>query len=109
MTEISFDEFKKIELKVGKIKEVEKIAGADKLLKLKVDIGKEIQIVAGIAKHYTAKELKNKRVVVVANLKPVKLKGVESNGMLLAAVDDAENKVVLLTTGKEIKEGANVQ
>ncbi len=110
MDEISHDEFSKAELKVGMIMEAEKVKNADKLLKLKVDLGgKQIQLVAGIAQHYSVDEVVGKKIVVVANLKPAKLRGIESQGMLLAAVDKEENKVILLTTDKDIKPGANVQ
>ncbi|WP_039767516.1 methionine--tRNA ligase [Caldicellulosiruptor sp. F32] len=105
---ISIEDFAKIELKVAKILEAEKIEGADKLLKLIVDLGDERrQIVAGIAKHYKPEELIGKKIVVVANLKPAKLRGVESQGMLLAASIDDE--LCLITPEKDIKEGARVK
>lgn len=104
---ISIEDFSKIELKVAKILEAEKIEGADKLLKLIVDLGDEKrQIVAGIAKHYSPDQLIGKKIVVVANLKPAKLRGVESQGMLLAASIDDE--LCLITPEKDIKEGARV-
>jgi len=107
---ISFDEFKKIELKVGTIISAEKHPNANKLYILKVDLGEENprQLVAGIAKFYSLEELENKKIIVVANLEPAKLRGVESNGMLLAAEDD-ENNVVLLTIEKEMKNGSLVR
>ncbi|WAM31463.1 methionine--tRNA ligase [Caldicellulosiruptor naganoensis] len=105
---ISIEDFAKIELKVAKILEAEKIEGADKLLKLIVDLGDEKrQIVAGIAKHYSPEELVGKKIVVVANLKPAKLRGVESQGMLLAASIDDD--LCLITPEKDIKEGAKVK
>ncbi|ABP65833.1 methionyl-tRNA synthetase [Caldicellulosiruptor saccharolyticus DSM 8903] len=105
---ISIEDFSKIELKVAKILEAEKIEGADKLLKLIVDLGDEKrQIVAGIAKHYSPDQLIGKKIVVVANLKPAKLRGVESQGMLLAASIDDE--LCLITPEKDIKEGARVK
>ncbi len=105
---ISIEDFSKIELKVAKILEAEKIEGADKLLKLIVDLGDEKrQIVAGIAKHYSPEELVGKKIVVVANLKPAKLRGVESQGMLLAASIDDD--LCLITPEKDIKEGAKVK
>ncbi len=108
MSEIGIEEFQKIDIRIGKIKEAEKIENADKLFRLKVDIGeKEIQIVAGIAKYYNSGELLNKKIIVLTNLKPVKLKGILSEGMLLAA-DDNKN-IALLTTDKEVKEGAMVK
>ena len=85
----------------------EKVAGADKLLKLQIKIGEENrQIVAGIAQQYSPQDLINRKIVVVANLKPAKVKGIESNGMLLAAQDGGS--LVLLTTDKDIKDGARV-
>lgn len=105
---ISIDDFAKIELKVAKILEAERIEGADKLLKLIVDLGDEKrQIVAGIAKHYKPEELVGKKIVVVANLKPAKLRGVESQGMLLAA--SIGDELCLISPEKDIKEGAKVK
>ena len=106
---IPFDEFRKVKLVVGQIKEAEKIAGKDKLLKLKVDIGnKVIQLISRIAPYYPLEELKGKKIVVVENLQPAKLGGEMSNGMLLAA-DDKKGKVVLLTVDKEIENGSEVR
>ncbi|WP_010681080.1 methionine--tRNA ligase [Acetivibrio cellulolyticus] len=87
---ISIEDFAKIDLRVAKVLEAEKVEGADKLLKLKLEMGEEIrQVVSGIAKHYSPDELIGKFVILVANLKPVKLKGIESQGMILAALDKA--------------------
>ena len=84
--EIVYDDFAKLDLRVATIIHAEKVAKADKLLKLEVDLGFEKRtIVSGIAKHFTAEELINKQVVIVANLAPRKLKGIESNGMILTA------------------------
>ena len=92
---ITFDEFKKVELKVALILEAERVEGTDKLMKLQLDIGgKKRQIVAGIATAYRAENLVGKNIVVVANLEPVKLRGVESNGMLLAASIDGRPELV---------------
>ncbi|ADQ08018.1 methionyl-tRNA synthetase [Caldicellulosiruptor hydrothermalis 108] len=105
---ITIDDFAKIELKIAKVLEAHKIEGADKLLKLIVDLGDEKrQIVAGIAKHYTPDELVGKKIVVVANLKPAKLRGVESQGMLLAA--SIGDELCIITPEKDIKEGAKVK
>lgn len=105
---ISFDEFKKMELKIGTITSVEEHPKADKLYILKVDLGDdERQLVAGIKQHYTIEELQGKRVIVVANLEPAMLRGVESQGMVLAAEDENKN-VVLLTTDKDIPNGSSV-
>lgn len=84
--QIGIDVFGQVELKVGQVKACDKVAGADKLLRLEVDLGSEVrQIVSGIAKYYNPDDLVGQKVVVVTNLKPVKLRGVESNGMILAA------------------------
>lgn len=105
---ISFEEFKKLELRIGKIITAEKVAGADKLLQLTVDIGPEQrQVVAGIAKWYSPEELIGRQVVVVANLAPAKIRGVESRGMLLAA--DVDGSAVLLMPDKETPVGSTVR
>jgi len=104
----SLDEFKKIELKVGTIKSAEPHPKADRLVVLKVDLGsEERQLVAGIKKYYELDELVGKKIVVVANLEPAVLRGVESQGMLLAA-EDAEGNVKLLTVDGDISNGATV-
>ena len=108
MTNISLAEFQKVELTTGKISEVQDHPKADKLYVLKVDIGKkEIQLVAGLKQHYTKKELEGKTIIVVKNLEPAELRGVKSEGMLLAAEKDG--KVVLLGTEKDIGTGAKIQ
>ncbi|KYO67269.1 methionine--tRNA ligase [Thermovenabulum gondwanense] len=105
---ITIEDFGKVELRVAEVIEAEKIQGADKLLKLQVKIGEEKrQIVAGIAKFYSPEELIGKKIVVVANLKPAKLKGVESQGMLLAAsIDD---KLSIITVERDVPSGAKVK
>ncbi len=105
---IDITDFAKVDLRVAKIVQAERVEGADKLLKLEIDIGSETrQIVAGIAKHYSPEELVGKKIVVVANLKPAKLRGIESNGMLLAASD--ENSVSILTPLKDVEIGSKVK
>ncbi len=105
---IEITDFGKIDLRVAEILEAEKVEGADKLLKLKVSLGEEErQIVAGIAQHYAPEELVGKHIVVVANLKPAKLRGIESQGMLLAASD--EETVSILTPLKGVKVGSKVK
>lgn len=104
---ITIDDFDKVQLKIAKVLECEKVEGADKLLKLQLEVGEEKrQVVSGIAKHYKPEELIGKYVVLVANLKPVKLRGIESNGMILAASDN--NTLTLVTPMSEIKSGADV-
>ncbi len=108
MEEISFNEFQKLDLRVAKIKKAEDHPNADKLVVLKVDIGGEIRtLVAGIKQYYTPKELVGKKIIVVTNLKPANLRGIESKGMLLAAVND--DKIVLVQPEKDIEIGAKVQ
>jgi len=105
---ISFEEFQKIDLRVGKIVEAEKVEGADKLLKLKVDLGAEKrQLVAGIAKFYQPKDLIGREIVVVVNLEPKTLIGIESQGMLLTA--DIEGKPVLLKPDEEVPPGTKIR
>jgi len=109
-SEITIEDFDKIDLRVVKILEAEKIKGADKLLKLKVDLGgEERQIVSGIAKHYEPEKLIGKKVILVANLKPVKLRGVESFGMILAASTEDKEKLVLATVDDDIETGSQVK
>jgi len=100
METIKFDDFKKIDLRVGKILEVEEIEGADKLYLLTVDIGDETRkLVAGIKKWYKREELVGKTIVVAVNLEPKVIRGIESKGMLLATLFDTQLSV--LTTDKD--------
>ncbi|MEZ5162940.1 MAG: methionine--tRNA ligase subunit beta [Fimbriimonadaceae bacterium] len=106
--EIEFPDFMKVNLKVARIIEAEPVEGSDKLMKLQVKIGEESrQIVAGIKKVYTPEDLIGRQVVVVYNLKPAKLMGIESQGMVLAA-DDADGNAILLQPDKEAPEGSSV-
>ena len=108
-SEITIDEFAKVKLKVGRVLEAEPVEGADKLMKLQVVIGEERrQIVAGIRKNYTPVDLIGRQVIVCVNLKPVKLRGIESQGMLLAATD-LEGGAILLQPDKEAPEGTGVR
>ncbi len=104
---ITIDDFAKIDLRVAKVLEAEKIEGTDKLIKFKLKLGDEVrQVVSGIAKYYKPDELKGMDVILVANLKPVKLKGVESQGMILTA--SGKKDLVLLTTDKDTDSGNKV-
>ena len=104
---VTIDEFRKIDLKIATIKSVEAHPNADRLLVLKVDLGsEERQIVAGIKAHYAPEELIGRQVVVVANLETAKLRGVESQGMVLAASDG--DRIVVLTPEKNVATGAKV-
>ncbi len=105
---IDIAKFKEVSLRVGHILTAEKVEKADKLLKFTVDTGSEIRtIVSGIAKFYTPEEMVGKQVVVVANLKPAKLRGIESQGMLLCAVT-AEGDVVIVSPEKPVPAGSEV-
>ncbi|HSY59785.1 MAG TPA: methionine--tRNA ligase [Terriglobales bacterium] len=107
---ITIDDFAKVELRVGIVKSAEKVQGADKLLKVMVDIGDEVrQVLAGIALAYAPEDLVGRKVVVVANLAPRKMRGQESNGMLLAASDGPDGKPVLVTFAEDIPAGAKVK
>jgi len=104
---IFIDDFRKIELKIATVKSAELHPNADKLMVLQIDLGAEQrQICAGIRNHYTPEELVGKQVVVVANLETAKLRGLESQGMLLAVSD--EGRVIILTPEKSVLAGAKV-
>ncbi|MBN2538289.1 methionine--tRNA ligase [candidate division WOR-3 bacterium] len=104
---LEFDEFRRVKLVIAKVLEAERVEGTDKLLKLKVDLGEEQrQVVAGIGRTYDPASLVGRSIVLVANLKPAKIRGVESNGMLLAAV--AGEDVSLVTVDRAIAPGSEV-
>jgi methionyl-tRNA synthetase len=106
--EIVFDDFSKIDLRVGTIVSAEKVVKADKLLKLLIDLGFEKRtIISGIALHFKPEEIINKQVVVVANLAPRKMRGIESNGMILMA-EDEEGKLYFVNPDKAIDNGSGV-
>jgi len=106
---LSIEEFRKIHLKVGKVIAVERVEGAKKLLRIQVDIGTEVrQIVAGIAEKYAPETLMGKQIVVVTNLAPAVIRGVESRGMLLAA-DDGTGQATVVTFEEPVKVGATVR
>ncbi|OOP56474.1 MAG: methionine--tRNA ligase subunit beta [Candidatus Brocadia carolinensis] len=107
---ISIEDFLKIDLRVAEVKHAEPHPNADKLLILKIDAGDGVegrQIVAGIRSAYNPEDLIGKKIVIVNNLAPATLRGVESQGMLLAAKDDGH--VVILTTEKDVKPGSKIQ
>lgn len=112
MTEgvIDFPDFEKVDLRVAEIKNVEDIEGADKLYKLSLDVGElgERVICAGIKEHYSKNDLQGMKIVIVANLAPRKLRGIESQGMLLAAVNDEHSKVLLVSPGDSADPGMKV-
>lgn len=107
LPEISFEEFQKVDLRVAKVLEAEAVPKSAKLIKLKIDIGEVRTIVAGIGKDYKPEELVGRKILVVVNLKPTKLMGVESRGMLLAT--DAEGGLALATFDKDVKTGAKIR
>lgn len=103
----TIEDFTKIKLTTARVLTAENIPNTTKLLKLQIDLGSEKrQIVAGIAEHYRPEELVGKTIIVIANLQPAKIRGVESNGMLLAAKKDG--KLCLLTTSEEMEPGATI-
>lgn len=107
MSTISFEEFKKLDIRIGKITKAERIRRSNKLILLEVDLGSEKrQLVAGLAPYYAPEELVGKEIVVLANLEPKVFMGYKSQGMLLAAVVDG--KPVLLQPEKEVPPGARV-
>jgi methionyl-tRNA synthetase len=107
---ITIEDFAKVEMRVGEIKSAERVAGADKLLKVMVDIGGEVrQLVAGIAEVYKSEDLIGRKVIVVVNLQPRKLRGVESNGMIVAASVGPEGKPVLAGFLEDVPPGARLK
>lgn len=103
----SIADFQKLDLRVGEIKDAVPAEGSDKLFVLKVDVGgRQIQLVAGLRGHYTEGELVGRKIVVIANLDPAKIRGIESQGMLLAAVDG--KNVSLLSADEKASVGAKV-
>ena len=105
---IGIEDFAKVELKVGRVISAERVEKTEKLIRLRVNIGEERQIVAGIGKSYSPEYLVGKEIIVVANLKPAKLMGIDSQGMLLAATD-RDGTCSLLVVDREVKEGARVK
>jgi tRNA-binding protein len=104
---ISIDEFRKVELKIATIRSAEAHPNADKLMVLQIDLGSEQrQICAGIRNHYAPEELIGKQIVVVANLETAMLRGLESQGMLLAASD--KGRVIILTPERTVAPGSKV-
>ncbi len=108
MEYISFEDFQKVDIRLAEIKEAERVEGSEKLLKLLLSLGKEERtVVAGIAKYYKPEELINKKVLMVYNLKPRKIMGIESQGMLVALYDG--NQLSLIVPDKtDIKIGTRI-
>lgn len=105
---ISFGDFQKVEMKVGKVLSAEKVEGTDKLVKIEIDIGETRTMVAGIMPDYSPEDIVGKQIVVVTNLEPRTIKGTESNAMLLAAVEEGD-KVTLIVPDKEVKPGTAIE
>ena len=102
---IGIEDFARVQMRVGQILEAEKVPGSRKLIRMRVDIGTEVrQVVAGIAEAYDPSALLNKKVVIVANLRPARIMGIESDGMVVAASDGATP--VLVTFTEEVRNGA---
>jgi methionyl-tRNA synthetase len=109
MGNVTFNEFQKMDIRVGEIKVVEDVPGADKLYKIIVDIGgEERYLVAGIKLHYPKDELPGKKVLVLTNLEPKVIRGVESHGMVLCAHTDDRSQLICTTTEKDIATGSKV-
>ncbi|HET7899154.1 MAG TPA: methionine--tRNA ligase subunit beta, partial [Flavisolibacter sp.] len=107
--EIVYDDFDKLDLRIGTVLAAEKVQKADKLLKLEVDLGFEKRvIVSGIAQHFSPEELVNKQVIVVANLAPRKMRGIESQGMILTA-EEPGGKLILVNPDSLVQNGSNVK
>lgn len=105
---ITYDEFEKVELKTALVLEAEKVEGANRLLKLQIEVGDEKrQIVAGVAEYYNPEELISKMIVIVTNLEPVTIRGIESNGMLLAAKKGKELSLIIIDSDK-VESGAKI-
>jgi methionyl-tRNA synthetase len=109
MDNVKFEDWMKLDLRVAEILEAEEVEGADKLYKLTVDMGTETRILmAGLKKHYSKDDLIGKRIIVFANLEPRVIRGVESKGMVLAAVNDDGSEVKLLSPNGAMDLGARV-
>ncbi len=104
---IDVEDFRKVDLRVGKVIEAEEVPNSIKLLKLKVSFGETTKtILSGIKKHYSPQDLIGRKIIVIYNLKPAKLMGLDSEGMLLAASD--EDNISVLTVDKDVKEGSRI-
>jgi methionyl-tRNA synthetase len=108
---IAYEDFAKLDLRVAKVLEVRDHPNADKLICLTIDLGDEQrQIIAGLKGHYAPESLPGRQIIVVANIQPRKMRGLESNGMLLAATDGQgpDQKVVILTTDRPVPPGSAI-
>jgi len=106
---VSFNDWQNLDLRVAKIEFAEEIEGADKLYKLEIDLGSEKRIlVAGLKPYYSKEDLKDKIIIIFTNLQPRTIRGIESKGMILAAVSENHKQVRLLQPDKEIELGARI-
>ena len=106
---VSFQDWQKLDLRTAEILDVEEIKGADELYKLKVDLGTEIRtLVAGLKGYYTKEELEGKKCIVFTNLEPKTIKGIKSQGMILAAVNDDESEVKIIQPDGVLELGSRV-
>ncbi len=107
MEQISIEDFAKLDIRLAKVLSAERVEGSEKLIKLTLSLGDEERtVVAGIAKHYSPEELVGKKILMLANLKPRKIFGIESQGMVLALT--SEDKLSLIVPDRDIEEGAKV-
>ncbi len=105
---INYEDFNKLDIRIGTILEAERVEGTDKLLKLKIDLGEETRIlVAGIAQDYQPQEIAGKQIPILANLEPKKFRGIESNGMILAV--DINEKATLIHPDKNVPNGSKIR
>ncbi len=108
-TNITFDEWTNLDLRAGEILEVEDIEGANKIYKLKVDLGTETRtLVGGFKQNYNKEELEGKRCIILMNLEPKTIKGIESHGMILAAVNEDHSEIKIIQPDGAIALGAKV-
>lgn len=109
MENITYDEFKKMDIRIGEIMEAEEIAGADRLYKIKVNLGgEERELVAGIKAFYPKESLPGKKVVVLVNLEPRTIRGIISNGMILAAGLEDKSDLAVLISEKNLPNGSKI-
>lgn len=111
IAQVNFEDWSKLDLRVAQIKNVEDMEGADKLYKIEIDVGEEIGeriICAGLKEHYSKEDLVDKKIIYFSNLSPRKMRGIESQGMLLAASTKDHGKVILITPEADIELGSRV-
>ncbi len=111
IAQVNFEDWSKLDLRVAQIKTVEEIEGADKLYKIELDVGEEIgerTICAGLKPYYSKEDLIGKKIIYFSNLSPRKMKGIESQGMLLAASTSDHEKVILIIPESDIEVGSRV-